>query len=80
LDEQYAVARKIIEKNKKKVEVMAKALLEYETIDFEQINDIMAGKKVRAPKPSDSGKSPSGDKGTGSGPTVTSPQPSAKSK
>ena len=80
LDEQYAVARKIIEKNKKKVEAMAKALLEYETIDFEQINDIMAGKKVRAPKPADSGKSSSGDKGTGSGPAVTSPQPSAKSK
>jgi cell division protease FtsH len=80
LDEQYAVARKIIEKNKKKVEAMAKALLEYETIDFEQINDIMAGKKVRAPKPTDSGKSPSGDKGAGSGPAVTSPQPSAKSK
>jgi cell division protease FtsH len=55
-------------------------LLEYETIDFEQINDIMAGKKARAPKPADSGKSPSGDKGTGSGPAVTSPQPSAKSK
>jgi cell division protease FtsH len=80
LDEQYAVARKIIEKNKKKVEAMAKALLEYETIDSEQINDIMAGKKARAPKPNDSSKSPSGDKGTGSGPAVTSPQPSAKSK
>ena len=80
LDEQYVVARKIIEKNKKKVEAMAKALLEYETIDFEQINDIMAGKKVRAPKPADSSKSTSGDKGTGSGPAVTSPQPSAKSK
>jgi len=74
------VARKIIEKNKKKVEAMAKALLEYETIDSEQINDIMAGKKARAPKPNDTSKSPSGDKGAGSGPAVTSPQPSAKSK
>ena len=33
---------------------MAKALLEYETIDSDQINDVMAGKKVRAPKPSKS--------------------------
>ena len=29
---------------------MAKALLEFETIDADQINDIMAGKKIRAPK------------------------------
>ena len=33
---------------------MTKALLEYETIDSDQINDVMAGKKVRAPKPSKS--------------------------
>ncbi len=51
LDEQYMVARKLIEKNKKKVEAMAKALLEYETIDSDQIDDLMAGKKVRPPKP-----------------------------
>ncbi|MEY3830484.1 MAG: cell division protein, partial [Pseudomonadota bacterium] len=43
LDEQYSVARKLIEKNRRKVEAMAKALLEYETIDADQINDIMAG-------------------------------------
>jgi cell division protease FtsH len=80
LDEQYAVARKIIEKNKKKVEVMAKALLEYETIDAEQINDIMAGKKVREPKTASNDSTPKNDKGTGSGPAVTSPQPTAKTK
>jgi cell division protease FtsH len=81
LDEQYAVARKIIEKNKKKVEVMAKALLEFETIDADQINDIMAGKKIRIPKINHSNdSSPKNRKGSGSGPTVTSPQPSAKSK
>ena len=81
LDEQYAVARKIIEKNKKKVEVMAKALLEFETIDADQINDIMAGKKIRIPKINHSNdSSPTNRKGSGSGPTVTSPQPSAKSK
>ena len=33
---------------------MTKALLEYETIDSDQIDDVMAGKKVRAPKPSKS--------------------------
>ena len=81
LDEQYAVARKILEKNKKKVEAMAKALLEFETIDADQINDIMAGKKVRIPTPNlSNGSSTTNKKGSGSGPAVTSPQPSAKSK
>ena len=34
---------------------MAKALLEFETIDADQIDDIMAGKPPRPPKPSQSG-------------------------
>jgi cell division protease FtsH len=81
LDQQYAVARKLIEKNKKKIEVMAKALLEFETIDSDQINDVMAGKKVRPPKPS-RGSSPKvkpKDGGSsGSAAPITAPQPSAK--
>ena len=43
LDEQYAVARKLLEDNRDKVEAMTAALLEWETIDADQINDIMAG-------------------------------------
>ena len=81
LDQQYSVARKLIEKNKKKIEVMAKALLEFETIDSDQINDVMAGKKVRLPKPS-RGSSPKAkpkDGGSsGSTAPITAPQPSAK--
>ncbi|CAM8385605.1 ATP-dependent zinc metalloprotease FtsH [Candidatus Methylopumilus planktonicus] len=78
LDEQYSVARKLIEKNRRKVEAMAKALLEYETIDADQINDIMAGKKARPPKPKQTPNPPKIDKGS-SGTKVTSvPQPSAK--
>jgi cell division protease FtsH len=77
LDEQYAIARKLIEDNRDKVEAMTKALLEWETIDAEQINDIMAGLPPRAPKPSQTVK-PSRD--TGAGPTPTpSPQPATKS-
>lgn len=65
LDEQYAVARHLLETHKDRVEVMAKALLEWETIDFDQVNDIMDGKDPRPPKgptggaPTDHG--PSGD-------------------
>ena len=52
IDEQYKIARNLIEDNKEKMEAMAKALLEYETIDSDQIDDIMNGKKPRPPKPS----------------------------
>ena len=55
IDQQYAVARKLIEDNRDKVEAMAKALLELETIDADQIDDIMAGKPPRPPKPTQSG-------------------------
>jgi cell division protease FtsH len=51
VDQQYTLARKLIEENREKVEVMAKALLEWETIDAEQINDIMEGRPPRPPKP-----------------------------
>jgi cell division protease FtsH len=51
VDQQYALARKLIEENREKVEAMAKALLEWETIDAEQINDIMEGRPPRPPKP-----------------------------
>jgi cell division protease FtsH len=52
LDEQYGLARKLIEENRDKMEAMAKALLEWETIDADQIDDIMTGKPPRPPKPS----------------------------
>ena len=48
IDEQYTIARKLIEDNQDKMHAMAKALLEWETIDSDQIDDIMAGKPPRA--------------------------------
>ncbi|MDP1672887.1 MAG: ATP-dependent zinc metalloprotease FtsH [Burkholderiales bacterium] len=51
IDQQYGLARKLIEEDRDKVEAMAKALLEWETIDAEQIEDIMQGRPPRAPKP-----------------------------
>jgi len=50
IDEQYALARRLIEENSSKMHAMAKALLEWETIDSEQLDDIMAGKEPRPPK------------------------------
>ena len=51
IDQQYALARGLIEANRDKIEAMTKALLEWETIDADQINDIMAGLPPRQPKP-----------------------------
>ena len=51
IDAQYALARKLIEENRDKVEAMAGALLEWETIDADQVGDIMAGRPPRPPKP-----------------------------
>ncbi len=55
IDEQYQVARELIEANQDKMHAMAKALLEWETIDAVQINDIMEGRPPRAPEPPSSG-------------------------
>src|SRR5690349_20154803 len=50
VDEQYGLARRLIEENRDKVEVMAKSLLEMETLDSDQIDDIMAGRPPRPPR------------------------------
>jgi cell division protease FtsH len=50
IDEQYSRARKLIEDNKDKMHAMANALLEWETIDTDQVEDIMQGKPPRPPK------------------------------
>jgi cell division protease FtsH len=51
IDEQYALARKLIEDNRDKVEAMARALLDMETLDSDQVEDIMQGRPPRPPKP-----------------------------
>ena len=51
IDSQYALARSILEQNRDKVEAMVAALLEWETLDAEQITDIMQGRPPRAPVP-----------------------------
>ncbi len=71
IDEQYKVARKILEQNRDMVEVMTAALLEWETIDFDQINDIIEGRPPRPPKAPDNGdnssdSTPSADAAVGS--------------
>jgi len=69
VDQQYQFARKLIEDNRDKVEAMAKALLEWETLDSDQISDIMEGRPPRPPKPATPPAPPSKD----SAPTATAP-------
>ena len=58
LEEQYRRARKLIEDNADKMHAMAQALLEWETIDSDQIDDIVAGRAPRPPKGADSARTP----------------------
>ncbi|MGA1510321.1 MAG: ATP-dependent metallopeptidase FtsH/Yme1/Tma family protein [Proteobacteria bacterium] len=50
IDNCYNEAKRLLETNLDKLHMMAEALLNYETIDADQIDDIMAGAKPRAPK------------------------------
>ena len=72
LDEQYEVAKKILTDNRDKVEAMTAALLEFETIDSDQIGDIMAGRPARQPKPLATPQPPAGgdDKPNAPAPTT----------
>ncbi|MDD5176726.1 MAG: ATP-dependent zinc metalloprotease FtsH [Sterolibacterium sp.] len=73
IDEQYAVARKLIEDNRDKIELMASSLLEMETLDSDQISDIMAGNPPRAPKPTTPPQKPSVDTPPDAAPSATAP-------
>ncbi|MEO8298290.1 MAG: ATP-dependent zinc metalloprotease FtsH, partial [Burkholderiales bacterium] len=69
IDTQYSQARQLIEDNQDKIHAMANALLEWETIEADQIDDIMDGRPPRPPKD----WAPSASKGGGGGtPPVSS--------
>jgi cell division protease FtsH len=70
IDEQYSLARRLIEENRDKVDTMAKALLEWETLDSDQVNDIMAGRPPRPPKPA-TPPAPSSSSGSAPSPAPT---------
>ena len=68
IDSCYATAEKILEENKQKLEMMKDALLEYETIDKVQIDEIMAGRKPSPPESWD-------DKGSDTAPKIDEADP-----
>lgn len=69
IDDCYSTAKRLLEENRDKLDTMAEALLEYETIERQQIDDIMEGRKPSPPESwddSDPGTPPAVD---GSSPT-----------
>ncbi len=76
IDECYGRAKRILEENRDKLELMKDALLEYETIDADQIGDIMSGKKPRPPADwshNDNGSGSARSSGRAAGATPDSP-------
>ncbi len=78
LDKAYAQATQILTDNRDKLDVMAKALLQYETIDATQIDAIMEGREPPPPKDwtdprRKSGGDPSGSADAKPGPSIGTP-------
>jgi cell division protease FtsH len=78
IDEQYKLARDLIEKHSDEMHAMAKALLEWETIDADQIADIMAGKVPRPPKDWSTPATDAGNGGSGGSGAVATDAPVAE--
>jgi cell division protease FtsH len=65
IDQCYNTAKQILTDNRDKLDAMADALMKYETIDADQIDDIMAGRPPREPRDWEDGNS-----GTPTAPTL----------
>ncbi|MBI4754884.1 MAG: ATP-dependent metallopeptidase FtsH/Yme1/Tma family protein [Betaproteobacteria bacterium] len=73
IDDQYSLARRLIEENRDKVEALAAALLEWETLDADQIDDIMGGRPPRPPKPAKQSTTLASDRPPGAAPSAAAP-------
>ena len=60
IDQCYGTAKQILTDNRDKLDAMADALMKYETIDADQIDDIMAGRTPREPRDWEGGSGPTG--------------------
>ena len=72
IDRNYQRAENLLKEHEEKLHVMAKALMKYETIDMEQVKDIMEGREPRPPEGwDDSGDAPPAEKKEDKSDTVT---------
>ncbi|AVJ24578.1 MULTISPECIES: ATP-dependent zinc metalloprotease FtsH [Pseudomonas] len=60
IDQCYGTAKQILTDNRDKLDAMADALMKYETIDADQIDDIMSGRTPREPRDWEGGSGTSG--------------------
>ena len=68
IDRNYKRAEKVLAENRDKLDAMAEALMKYETIDADQVKDIMEGKTPRPPEnwsEDDDNRSNNADSGQG---------------
>src|SRR5690606_14686925 len=72
IDHCYGTAKQLLTENRDKLDMMAEALMKYETIDAEQIDDIMSGHPPREPRDWHGG--PSGPSGTPVTPQTEQPE------
>jgi cell division protease FtsH len=73
LETQYQIATDILKEKADHLKAMTAALMEYETIDADQVDDIMSGRPVRAPRPAGSFH-PGGGSGSGSAGSEVKPE------
>ncbi|VVQ37533.1 ATP-dependent zinc metalloprotease FtsH [Pseudomonas fluorescens] len=71
IDQCYGTAKQILTDNRDKLDAMADALMKYETIDADQIDDIMAGRTPREPRDWSGG----GTGASGTPPVAQDPRP-----
>ena len=79
IDRNYSLAYKILEDNRDILDAMAAALVEFETIDTNQIDDLMARIPMREPAEVIDSEEASSELGTGSGETESA-KPSTDKK
>ena len=79
IDSNYSLAYKILEDNRDILDAMAAALVEFETIDRNQIDDLMARIPMREPAEVVDSEEASSELGTGSGETESA-KPSSDKK
>ncbi len=72
INDQYTSAKEIIETHRDKVETMAHALMEWETLDADQIDAVMEGRDPAPPPPSSSSGGSQSGKGSDSKESKTS--------
>jgi cell division protease FtsH len=75
IDEEYAIASKLIDDHREKLEIIAKCLLEYETLEGSQVEEIVKTGKFSPPPPSPQVDPPSGAQAVTPLPEMVKPNP-----